>query len=54
LDREKEERLLENLRAFKGNRTVLVTTHRPGVLKMSDRIYQIRGVKLCPVEQDEY
>jgi ABC-type multidrug transport system fused ATPase/permease subunit len=54
LDRETEERLLENLRAFKGNRTVLVTTHRPGVLKMSDRIYQIRGVKLCPVEQDEY
>lgn len=54
LDRETEERLLENLRTFKGNRTVLVTTHRPGVLKMSDRIYQIRGVKLCPVEQDEY
>lgn len=54
LDRKMERKLLENLRRFKGNRTILVTTHRPGVLKMSDRIYRIDGVKLFPMELEEY
>ncbi|MBQ3074865.1 MAG: ABC transporter ATP-binding protein [Clostridia bacterium] len=54
LDKEMEKRLLDNLRRFKGRRTVLVTTHRPGVLQMSDRIYRINGVKLCPIDLDKY
>ena len=54
LDREMEQKLLNNLRRFKGNRTILITTHRPGVLKRSDRIYRIRGVKLCLLDPNEY
>lgn len=54
LDRNMEKRLLENLRRFKGNRTILVTTHRPGVLQMSDRIYRIDGVKLTPISLEDF
>lgn len=41
LDMETETRVLENIMASQRNRTCILTTHRPSVLKLSHRIYQV-------------
>ena len=42
LDMETEKKVLENIIRSKSGRTCIITTHRPSVLKVSDRIYRIR------------
>lgn len=46
LDVEMEEQILKNIMAFGKNKTCIVTTHRPGVLSMSNHIYEIRDNRL--------
>ena len=41
LDMETETRVLENIIASQKNRTCILTTHRPSVLKISHRVYQV-------------
>jgi len=38
LDSVSEERVLETIRRFKGERTVVMVTHRPGPLRIADRV----------------
>ena len=42
LDAETEARVLRNLLTGQGGRTCIVTSHRPTVFAMADRVYQIR------------
>ncbi len=42
LDSETEERVLKNIIKSHPERTIIVSTHRPGVLNKCDRIYRIR------------
>ena len=57
LDTETERRVLANVITSNPTRTVLVTTHRPAVLKMCSRIYRITEGRLeesiVKVDQDE-
>lgn len=46
LDMEIEEQVLRNIMKFGKNKTCIVTTHRPSVLDMSQRIYEIRDNSL--------
>lgn len=50
LDMQTEHQVLENILRCQKNRTLIVTTHRPSVLKISHRIYQIHHdrITLCP------
>lgn len=41
LDIQTEQKILENIVKAQGNRTCIVTTHRPSVLEVSHRVYQI-------------
>lgn len=41
LDIQTEQKILENVVKAQGNRTCIVTTHRPSVLEVSHRVYQI-------------
>ena len=50
LDVATEQKVLENIMDSKGNRTCIVTTHRPSVLALSHRIYRIRQDKIEPAE----
>ena len=43
LDTETEERVLRNLKAYLKDRTCIVTTHRPSVLAICDRVYRVTG-----------
>lgn len=43
LDAETEARVLSNVLSSPGKRSCIITTHRPGVLKYCNRIYQISG-----------
>lgn len=42
LDMETEKKVLQNIIASRKGRTCIITTHRPSVLEVSDRIYRIR------------
>lgn len=46
LDVAMERRILRNIMACRGSRTVIVTTHRPTVLTMCSRVYEIRDGKM--------
>jgi ABC-type bacteriocin/lantibiotic exporter with double-glycine peptidase domain len=41
LDVETETKILQNIMNSQKHRTCILTTHRPSVLKISDRIYQV-------------
>ena len=51
LDRETEKTVLRNVLLSKKHRTCIVTTHRPGVLEISHRIYSISHDQIQPFEQ---
>lgn len=42
LDMETEQRVLQNIMRAAPNRTLLVTTHRPGALQLCNRIYRVQ------------
>lgn len=50
LDMEVEERVLKNIMECGKHKTCIVTTHRPSVLSMSSRIYEIRDNHLVKIE----
>lgn len=49
LDIETEQMVLKNIMRSQVGRTCIVTTHRPSVLQMSDRIYRIHNDKIEPM-----
>lgn len=49
LDLETEDRVLENILSYRGEKTCVVATHRPSVLKNCKRIYKIVDGKLSDV-----
>ena len=50
LDMETERQVLQNIMAAQKGRTCIITTHRPSVLEISHRIYQIRQDQITPVK----
>ena len=48
LDPATEERVLRNLRQHAGNRTVILTTHRPSVRDLCDRVYRVDETRISP------
>lgn len=50
LDAETESRVLANIMSARGNRTCILTTHRPSVLKISHRVYQLDHDRIVRVE----
>ncbi len=53
LDVETEKRVLENLKEHAKERAVLVTTHRPSVLDICDRVYRVESGRLEEDEDEE-
>ena len=48
LDLDTEERVLQNIAALP-NKTCIISTHRPSVLSLCDRVYRIKKTHLEPV-----
>lgn len=53
LDMETEEKVLKNIAALP-NKTCILSTHRPSVLSLCDRVYRIRDAQLTQLSKDEY
>ena len=53
LDVATERKVLKNIMKLKQNRICIVTTHRPSVLTMCDRVYKISQSKVTKVYQEE-
>ncbi len=53
LDMETEKEVLANILRKTPERTVILTTHRPSVLSMCDRIYRVVDKRITLVEQQE-
>ena len=53
LDVDTERRVLKNIMESNKKRTCIVTTHRPSVLNMCDRVYRISDSRVNLVEQSE-
>lgn len=53
LDVATERKVLKNIMKLKQNRICIVTTHRPSVLTMCDRVYKISQSKVTTVYQEE-
>lgn len=53
LDVATERRILRNIMEKYKNKTCIVTTHRPTVLSMCTRVYQIRSCRLAALNQEE-
>ena len=50
LDMETEQRVLQNIMRTHANRTCIITTHRPSLLEISDRIYRIKNDLIEPIK----
>jgi ABC-type multidrug transport system fused ATPase/permease subunit len=46
LDNFSEQRIFECLRQLKGEKTIVISTHRPSLLKLADTVYRIEGQKI--------
>ena len=53
LDVVTERRVLRNIMSMNSNRTCIVTTHRPSVLTMCDRVYKIASTEVNQVTNEE-
>lgn len=53
LDVTTERQVLNNIMTFKPNKTCIVTTHRPSVLHMCDRVYRVMDTKLTLLTEEE-
>lgn len=53
LDVKTEKQLLRNISKFRGERTCIVTTHRPSVLVACDRVYKISDESLKLLNENE-
>lgn len=53
LDVATERKVLRNVLTAQRHKTILVTTHRPSVLSICTRVYQIAGGSVTPMTQEE-
>ena len=53
LDVVTERAVLKNIIESKPNKTCIVTTHRPSVLNMCQRVYRVSGHKTVELNEDE-
>lgn len=53
LDVATERRVLRNIMSLNANKTCIVTTHRPSVLNMCDRVYKISQTQVTEVTTEE-
>lgn len=53
LDIDTEGEVLENIMSMHENRLIIVTTHRPSVLKLCDRVYRLKDQKIEVLSKDE-
>ena len=53
LDLGGEQRFVEALKELRGKITLIVSTHRPSILKLADEAYEISGRRLVHVERSE-
>ena len=53
LDIATERQVLRNIMSQRSNRTCILTTHRPSVLRLCHRIYQVSGGQVNPVDGDQ-
>lgn len=53
LDEETESKVLKNIMNSNLDRTCIVTTHRPSVLRICDRVYKVSGGKIESVTRSE-
>lgn len=54
LDVQTEKEVLLNIMKLNSNKTCIVTTHRPSVLSLCQRIYQINDAQMNEMKPDEY
>ena len=52
LDMDTEERVIKNIIKADSRKIIIVSTHRPSVLKMCQSIYRIEGGKICEVDKN--
>ena len=53
LDVSTERKVLRNVLRAEAHKTVIVTTHRPSVLNICNRVYQIANRQVCTLTQEE-
>jgi ABC-type transport system involved in cytochrome bd biosynthesis fused ATPase/permease subunit len=53
LDRETEERVLNNIMSSHPDRLIILSTHRPAALRLCNRIYKISGGKISETTIEE-
>ena len=53
LDIATERQVLRNIMAERNGRTCILTTHRPSVLSLCHRVYQVSGGKVSPAESEQ-
>ncbi|HIY91200.1 MAG TPA: ABC transporter ATP-binding protein, partial [Candidatus Merdibacter merdipullorum] len=53
LDVETERRVLRNIVQNHPNKTCVVTTHRPSVLNLCQRVYRVVDTKLTQLSEEE-
>ena len=53
LDVTTERKVLRNIIEQKPNKTCIVTTHRPSVLNMCQRVYRVMETKVTELDEEE-
>ena len=53
-DSPNDARLVELLREYKGNKTLVIVSHRPSILRLCDRVYELEGGKLGERTEDPF
>ena len=53
LDVETERRVLRNIIQKRPNKTIIVTTHRPTVLNMCQRVYRVVDTRVTELTEEE-
>lgn len=54
LDAHTEQQVLRNIMQAEKNKTCIITTHRPGVLGISDRIYYVHDDRIQPITAEQF
>jgi ABC-type multidrug transport system fused ATPase/permease subunit len=53
LDVATERRIIDNIRKKASEKTIIITTHRPTVLSMCDRVYRIADKKITELTEND-
>ena len=54
LDAQTERQVLHNIMQEEKNKTCIITTHRPGVLEISDQIYYVHHDRIRPITAEQF